>query len=133
MKDYNGFSAKKRQEVHNWLKAEVEAGRVEWPKQCEACGQDQGIIDAHHEDYDKPLEFIGLCYTCHMMLHCRFRNPKAWERYKEAIRRGVRYRPVFRRDFNAVLPLLNGQEVEYSCRQPSILSVLDNILASTGQ
>jgi len=116
VKDYNGFSAKKRMEVHNWLKAEVEARRVEWPKKCEACGQTEGIIDAHHENYDKPLEFIGLCCTCHRMLHYRFKNQEAWERYKEAIRRGVRYRPVYRRDFGAIVPLLNGQEREHCCQ-----------------
>ena len=80
-----------------------------------ACRQTEGFIDAHHEDYDKPLEFLSLCYTGHMMLHCQSKTPEAWERYKKAIRQGMRYRPVYRRDFEAVVSLLNGQEVGHSC------------------
>ncbi|HLK60325.1 MAG TPA: hypothetical protein VKU00_27435 [Chthonomonadaceae bacterium] len=133
MKSYNGFSPAQRTRALAWLKKEYEAGRRQPPTVCQACGQTEGIIEAHSEDYSEPYgDHIGaysFCYTCHMMLHCRFRNPQAWERYKEAIRRGVRYRPVYRRDFNAIVPFLNGQEVEHSCHQAQGCCLLDDIVS----
>jgi len=114
MKEYNGFSGQKRTEVQNWLKAEVKAGRVQWPTVCEACGQTEGVIDAHHEDYNNPLGFVGLCYVCHTMLHSRSKNPLAWGRYKAVIRTGVRYSAAMKRDFGIIAPLLNGQKAEHT-------------------
>lgn len=35
---------------------------------CESCGTDKDI-QAHHEDYDKPLEINWLCKPCHMTHH----------------------------------------------------------------
>lgn len=34
------------------------------PKKCEVCEQIKPL-QAHHEDYEKPLEVIFLCYSCH--------------------------------------------------------------------
>ena len=38
---------------------------------CVDCGNkpDDHNIDAHHEDYNKPLEVIWLCRSCHMIRH----------------------------------------------------------------
>jgi hypothetical protein len=36
-------------------------------KCCEACGAEKS--QAHHPDYDKPLEVIWLCKPCHMKEH----------------------------------------------------------------
>lgn len=38
------------------------------PKPCLVCGASQDI-QAHHEDYNKPLEVIWLCRSCHRDLH----------------------------------------------------------------
>ena len=37
---------------------------------CETCGASP--TQCHHEDYNKPLEYIELCIECHNKLH----NPK---------------------------------------------------------
>jgi hypothetical protein len=51
---------------------------------------------AHCEDYSEPFSEAvtckyPLCFTCHMMVHCRFKNAFAWQRYKRAIRSGARF------------------------------------------
>lgn len=71
--------------------------------QCVACGQSRGIIDAHAEDYGEPFaagktDQYHLCFTCHMMVHFRFRNPDDWRYYKAMIQSGGQYEPVFTRD-----------------------------------
>jgi len=35
---------------------------------CQECGTQENI-DAHHEDYSKPLDVIWLCRQCHINLH----------------------------------------------------------------
>ena len=37
-------------------------------KNCDVCGSDKSV-DAHHEDYTKPLEVDWLCRKCHIQLH----------------------------------------------------------------
>lgn len=108
MNSYNGFSSEKRMEVHRWLRAEEKAGRLVWPTVCVACGQTEGLFDCHHENYDVPLSYVGLCYTCHMMLHCRFRAPEAFTRYREAVARGARYPAQFTRNFDVIRAILGG-------------------------
>lgn len=47
-------------------------GRGDLVKQpCEVCGTTEGRIDAHHDDYDKPLEVRWLCRLHHVRLHSR--------------------------------------------------------------
>ncbi len=111
MNSYNGFSGEQRTQVQRFLREEERAGRLLWPTRCEACGQKEGVFDCHNEDYDKPLEYVGLCYVCHMMLHCRFRAPESWRRYCEAIMMGVRFGPVHTRDFAFIKLLLAGKDV----------------------
>ncbi len=42
------------------------------PNVCSNCGR-KGRINAHHEDYDKPLQVDWLCETCHRLLHAQRR------------------------------------------------------------
>ena len=101
---YNGFSGAQRDRAQAWLRAEWASGRLKRPRVCCACGQDRGVIDAHAEDYSEPFaagktDEFHLCFTCHMILHCRFRNRAAWDRYRGAIRLGGRFRAYLKRDF----------------------------------
>lgn len=128
---YNGFSWDERMAAFRWLKAEYKAGRAVRPTVCEACGQDEGVIEAHNEDYSFPYgahtHGIGLCFRCHMMVHCRFRAPAAWGRYRAAVRAGLRAPPLFTRNFGEVCRMLAGGRVEYEQHSPPLLRVLDEI------
>jgi hypothetical protein len=50
----------------------VKAGILVRPDLCETCGKPprgKGKINAHHEDYDFPLDVQWLCPKCHTRLH----------------------------------------------------------------
>ena len=90
MKDYNGFSGKQRDRAQRWLNKEWSTDRLARPSECMACGQTEGIIDAHAEDYSEPFrasvtDEYHLCKRCHYMVHARSRNPKAWREYRAKI------------------------------------------------
>lgn len=95
MKDYNGFSATQRNRAQRWLNQQWALGTLQRPRVCVACGQDHGVIDAHAEDYSEPFragvtDGFHLCFTCHMMVHCRHRNEERWLQYREIIESGHR-------------------------------------------
>lgn len=46
----------------------IKYGRLERPSKCSRCGGG-GRIDAHHQDYSKPLIVDWLCSTCHGKQH----------------------------------------------------------------
>lgn len=103
MTSYNGFSPAERYKALAWIKREWAEGRRARPTACEVCGQTAGIVDAHSEDYSFPFgAHIGkhsLCYRCHMMVHCRFKNRPAWLAYREQMREGWRFAAVHTRNF----------------------------------
>lgn len=103
MRAYNGYSENDRRRAQAWLNRQWQTCVLARPVQCVACGQDKGIIEAHAEDYSEPFaagktDQFHLCFTCHLMVHCRFRHPDDWRYYKAVIRRGGRYAPVFSRN-----------------------------------
>ncbi len=130
MNGYNGFSPEQRNRAQAWLREQWDAGLAR-PSVCCACGQDQGVIDAHAEDYSEPfgphLHQFPMCYRCHMMIHCRFRNPEAWDKYRAAIRSGIRYAPVFYRAFGVIAAQLNGREVPFTQHAAPTWCPLDEI------
>ncbi len=42
----------------------VKVGHLIRPETCEECGR-EGHIEAHHEDYSRPLNVVWLCRPCH--------------------------------------------------------------------
>lgn len=96
MNSYNGFSPKQRYKALKWFKEQISQGlRSEKPKCCDICGQPHGFLQFHSENYSEPfgdhIGEIGLCYICHMMIHCRFKNPLKWACYKMTLQQGMRY------------------------------------------
>jgi hypothetical protein len=98
LKTYNGFDHDQRMKGYRWLQGEYAAGRRARPTVCEACGQTEGPIDAHSEDYSAPfgdhIGRFGLCYRCHMAMHTRQKNPKAWAAYKHHVAVGRIFHPI---------------------------------------
>lgn len=54
--------------AQNTLNRALKTGNIKKPKRCTNCGAKKSL-DAHHEDYDKPLQVIWLCKSCHKILH----------------------------------------------------------------
>jgi protein-arginine kinase activator protein McsA len=50
------------------VKAAIKRGELIRPMLCEGCGQ-QRSVDAHHDDYSKPLSVRWLCRACHQEHH----------------------------------------------------------------
>jgi len=46
----------------------VKNGSLTKPTTCSEC-QNEGKVEAHHADYEKPLEVVWLCRKCHMAKH----------------------------------------------------------------
>jgi hypothetical protein len=131
---YNGFSGRQRSRAQTWLNRQWKAGALARPMQCVACGQSMGIIDAHAEDYSEPFaagktDQYHLCFTCHMMVHCRFGNPEAWQYYKSVIRRGGRFAPSYERDIGGLCArhLKARRPVPDEQGKPPDRSILDDI------
>ena len=55
----------------NLLGAAVRRGKVKKPASCPRCGTSDYRIEAHHPDYNKPLEVVWLCARCHSAEHGR--------------------------------------------------------------
>jgi hypothetical protein len=50
--------------AHGIVSHAIRSGRLKRPEICSACPT-RGKIEAHHEDYSKPLEVTWLCKKCH--------------------------------------------------------------------
>lgn len=47
----------------------IATGNLKRPKICPKCKESSKKVEAHHEDYSKPLEIKWLCRGCHASLH----------------------------------------------------------------
>lgn len=60
---------KKSMDLKSYARKKVEHqiryGRWERPTICMHCGLSSDRIEAHHEDYTKPLSVVWLCKKCH--------------------------------------------------------------------
>jgi hypothetical protein len=107
LSSYNGHSGAKREQVQAWLNKQWNAGALPRPSCCAACGQVEGIIDAHLENYDEPTSYVEACVTCHLVLHCRFRYVTAFAAYVDRVGSGWQAPPLHTRR-NALGVLAQG-------------------------
>lgn len=98
LSDYNGFPGKMREASLRRVHKLWDSGEVPRPEKCEACGQTEGTIHGHSEDYSDDHIHLPLCITCHLILHMRWQQPTLWELYKKAVRFGFRGTPLEQRN-----------------------------------
>lgn len=55
--------------VHAAVNRALRRGLLARPGNCERCGAKEDRIEAHHDDYEKPLEVMWLCVACHRVRH----------------------------------------------------------------
>jgi hypothetical protein len=95
---YNGFSPRDRDDSFKWQTAQIASGAVPPATKCDACGETEGLIGYHAEDYSRPfgphLQAHQLCFRCHMALHRRHSSPARWQRYIEQLDAGAVFVPL---------------------------------------
>lgn len=75
------------------LKAAIAAGELSFEMACEMCGQREGCIQLHLEDYSRIETSMPICVEHHMLLHTRFTHPNRWQRAVMAALRGELSKP----------------------------------------
>jgi hypothetical protein len=131
MREYNGFSETVRNRAQRWLNNEITAGRVKKASCCAGCGQTRGVIDYHAEDYNEPfgphIYQFPLCFTCHMLLHCRVRSKPAWDRYLKMLRAGFTVAPFFGRSWDSIKAFLEGGNFRTESGPPRPTLIFDTM------
>lgn len=64
------ITPKQKERARRKARYAIRKGELDRPDRCEGCGGD-GRIEAHHDDYEKPLDVEFLCRKCHHYLHSR--------------------------------------------------------------
>lgn len=54
-----------RYTAHNILNSAKRDGKILMPNACSVCGRETTRLEAHHEDYTKPLDVQWMCVSCH--------------------------------------------------------------------
>lgn len=60
---------KAKHRARNAVKDALLSGRIVRPTACTTCNSEGGTLDAHHPDYNRPLDVFWLCRPCHAILH----------------------------------------------------------------
>jgi hypothetical protein len=85
---YNGFPPDVRSAGGRWYRSMREANRLLVRHRCVCCWS-ADRVNGHSEDYSTPhgphIGAFDLCWLCHMMIHCRFRNPKRFDEYVDTV------------------------------------------------
>lgn len=56
--------------AHSIVANAIKSGKLVRPERCQGC-LELKPVQAHHDDYDKPLDVQWLCQRCHSRLHAR--------------------------------------------------------------
>jgi hypothetical protein len=64
----NFINYRKHNSARQKLSYAIKTGKIVRPVTCSNC-QKECMVEAHHVDYNKPLNVIWLCEKCHRELH----------------------------------------------------------------
>ena len=59
---------RKKERARGMVNKRVQSGKIIKPDKCSKCGK-RGYVEAHHDDYDKPLDVTWVCKDCHINIH----------------------------------------------------------------
>ena len=128
---YNGFSPQQRARAGAWVRGQIDSGAVPRPARCLACGQAEGVLDYHTEDYSEPfgphIYAYPLCYICHIMLHCRSKDERQWNDYKAKVRAGYRMPAMHARHFWKMLAAVKTGNGWKRVNAPMEVTLLDSL------
>jgi hypothetical protein len=68
--------------AHKKIQYRITNGKIKKPEICFRCKQKSMRLDAHHEDYNKPLNVIWLCPQCHRDIHNKKELKELPERHR---------------------------------------------------
>ena len=74
---------KHKQRAQLRLRRAVAGGKVAFGDSCSSCGATNVKLQAHHEDYTKPLDVRWLCTACHGWEHRRY-DPEEDRKFVDA-------------------------------------------------
>lgn len=134
MNEYNGFSGKQRELAGKWLNEQWSTGAIPKPSGCCVCGQTNGVIHAHSEDYSLPFmagktDKYPVCFNCHMIIHCKKHNQALYEKYQYLILTGTQFLPnrggweVFKREFLGFRFIAKAISIE--CPEVDMLAIIE--------
>jgi hypothetical protein len=112
-KSYNGFSPKYREKQGYAVYKMFKNGQLKRPTTCVGCkatAEDGAPIMAHNEDYHNPLNYVGICFGCHMAIHIRFKDTQTWQKWCDLTAEG--WQPPYSRDYRVFLETWNGVKTE---------------------
>ena len=70
----------------------------------------------------------GLCYRCHMMVHCRFKNKLAWDKYLTLLRDGFNFNGMSKNFHGFISWLQTPQQWKpIKANEPTQQTALDSI------
>lgn len=96
LRTYNGFDHNQRMKGDGIIKAAILSGLIPPPSACSRCGQTEGELVYHCEDYT-PERILGnlepTCRRCHDYIHRVSRPAEKQKEYWDAIARGVKFPP----------------------------------------
>lgn len=111
LSSYNGFPGPMREAVGRRQAKAWKNGDQPAPTTCEVCGQTEGAIHGHAEDYSRDDVYLPICITCHLILHMRFREPLMWDKYRAWVRAGWQGPPLEQRNGLQQIKRLYGGRV----------------------
>ena len=101
MKSYKGWTPAQRQASYKKTMKAIKDGVIPPATKCELCGQTEGKVMYHNEDYSHPTKYLmSMCWTCHMMWHSKYRSPRSYRIYFYFVNHlNWRPEPVYKHDF----------------------------------
>lgn len=69
---------KKEIRARDKLQYNLDSNKIEKPTRCQICGKETKL-QAHHHDYNKPLDVIWVCDRCHKDIHIKLNKEKKKE------------------------------------------------------